>query len=473
MNKTKVIATIGPSTCTKESLREIMIAGIDCARINFSHATHDFATETIENVRQLNKEINKNVSILIDLAGPDIRIGALKKSEIEFITGAKTVISKSSVIGDTSCFSTNYPDLLYDLEITNKILLNDGNIELVVENKDQDNIYCSVLRGGKTSARRGVNIPGVNLNIPFLSSKDKADINFAVNMQVDYIALSFARTEADVLDVYDMLISLNDNHIQLITKIENEEAVHNIDQIIKISDGIMIARGDLGVEIDLESIPGIQKKIIKTASQCNKFTIVATEMLASMQTQSAPTRAEVSDIANAVLDGVDAVMLSAETAIGDYPTLSVLTMKKIIEPAEKSIDYNAVLKDYIRLEEEDITSCIAYSVVDCANRLNAKAIVISTISGYTAKQVSHFRAACPVIVTSPDEKTVLSLSLNWGITPVLVPFFISTDEVIDNAIEITKNQIDLNDNDNIIITGGLPLSSAKNTNFMKVETIRK
>lgn len=471
MNKTKILATVGPATTDKEILRGMIKTGMDCVRINFSHASFDFADDVISKVRELNQELNTNVAILIDTAGPEIRVGALREKEISFKLNDDVTISKDDIIGDERCFCTNYKDFVNDIEVGKKIILNNGSVELNVKYRDNYNVYCNVTREGKIKPRSHVNVPGVNLNIPFLSDNDKEVIKYASNVKADYLAVSYIKTLADVLEINDMLISLNDDHMQIISKIENEEAVSNIDEILKVSEGIMVARGDLGLEIALEKIPSIQKEIVNKAVEMNKLTIVATEMLASMVNKPYPTRAEVSDIANAVIDGVDTVMLSEETAIGSYPIQAIEYMNKIIGEAEEHLDYNAVLKSYLRKEKTDATTSIAYSVTDCANRLNAKAIVVPTMSGYTAKQVSHFHPSSPILVTSPNKDTILSLSLYWGIVPLLVNYADTTDQIIEESRSLAIKALNLQKDDIIIITGGIPLESTKTTNFMKIDEI--
>ncbi len=471
MNKTKILATIGPATKEKETLKNMIKAGMDCVRINFSHATFDFADDVINNIRSLNSELGTNVSILVDTAGPEIRVGALKEKEILFKINDDVMISKDDIIGDNRCFCTNYKDFINDIEVGKKILINNGSVELTVKYRDNYNVYCVVTRQGIAKPRSRINVPCVNMNVPFLSDFDKEVIMYASKMKADYLAVSYIKTLADILEINDMLISLNDDHMQIISKVENEEAVSNIDEILKVSEGVMIARGDLGLEIALEKIPNIQKEIVNKAVEMNKLTIVATEMLVSMVNKNYPTRAEVSDVANAVIDGVDAVMLSEETAIGSYPINAIEYMNKIISESEEHIDYNAILKNYIRKDKSDATTSIAYSVTDCANRLKAKAIIVTTLSGYTAKQVSHFHPSSPIVVTSPNKDTILSLSLYWGIIPILVDYANTTDEVIEKSKDIAIKALNLEKDDIIIITGGFPLESAKTTNFMKIEEI--
>lgn len=307
--------------------------------------------------------------------------------------------------------------------------------------------------------------------MPFLSNKDRNDILYANQMKVDYLALSFVSSAEDVLNVNDILIDLNNDHIGIIAKIENERAVEEIDEIIKVSEGIMIARGDLGVEVPMERVPGIQKSIISKCHNMGKVSIVATELLATMETNTRPTRAEVSDVANAVLDGADAVMLSGETTVGKFPLETLSIMEKIIESAEEDINYFEMLDKAMRTEKQDITGMIAYSVAECADRLKCKAIIAPTISGYTARKMSRFRPSCPIIAVSPDINTVKSLNLHFGVTPVLIEDLSSFDKIIKKSKEITKSLMDTAEGDKIIVTGGYPFKEVKHTNFMKIEEL--
>ena len=352
-----------------------------------------------------------------------------------------------------------------------KLLVNDGNVELVVVSKDSDTLVCFINNDGYIKSNCSINIPDADFSIKFLSEFDKETIKFAVQMQADYIALSHVNDQLDVLDVNDLLIELNDDHIQIISKIENKNAIDEIKSILKVSDGVMIARGDLGIEVQIEKIPSIQKKIANAAKEAEKICVVATEMLSTMQENPRPTRAEVSDVANAVLDGTDAVMLSSETAIGKYPIETVKTMNKIIDEIENEINYNDLLLEYSRKDKIDISMAIAYSTVDSANRVKASAIVCSTLSGNTAKKISHYRPGCPVIAISPDEKTVRGLSINYGIIPMNAPVVTSTDEIVQISVDAAKKALNLTQG-KIVIAGSFPLKKISYTNFMKIEEIR-
>lgn len=471
MKNTKLVCTIGPSCSDEVTLKRMIENGMDVARINMSHASHSFAQDIIQKIRKINKDMNKNVGILIDTKGPEIRIGDLGVSCVRLIDSQQILLTPKPTDLSKGMINITEKKLSLSLDIDNLILIDEGSIKLVVIGINNEDIICRVLEGGILKNNKGINIPNCELLVEFLSDQDKSDILFASRIGADYIALSFVRNSNDVLDVNDILISERNEHTQIISKIELKSAIDDIDNIIKVSDGIMVARGDLGLEIELEKVPCVQKNIIKKVRNKGKICIVATEMLASMESKQRPTRAEVSDVANAVIDGVDAVMLSGETAVGSYPIETVKTMYKIIEETEKSLDHHKILNDCYNEDNEDTTSVLAYSTVEAANMLKVKAIVVTTISGYTARRVSNYRPNCPIIAVTPIDDTATSLSLNWGIIPVIIGKCNSTDEIIDVSTEIAKNNVELNKEDKIIVTGGFPFEEAKTTNFMKVEEI--
>jgi pyruvate kinase len=470
MKKTKIIATIGPACDTKEKVKEMILNGVNVIRINMSHSTHEYAERVSKIIRQLNKEMDTNIGILVDTKGPEIRIGTIL-SELKVEKDDKVIFTNRNCFGEENNIHISYKDLYKDVKVGDRILVNDGLLEFkVIEIRDMD-IICITINGGEIISGKGLNVPDSCLNMNFLSNDDKSDITFASSIDADFVALSFVRNANDVLDVNDILISLNNEHMQIIAKIECKGAIDDIENIIKVSDGIMVARGDLGVEIALEEVPSLQKKIVKETFVRGKICIVATEMLSSMEEKARPTRAEVSDVANAVIDGVDAVMLSGETALGCYPIETITTMRKIIESAESVLDYNDLLRKCNNRSTQDIATVISHSVVDAANMLNTKAIVATTISGYTARKISSYRPCCPIIATTPRKETATSLSLNWGVIPVVVDKFKSTDEIIESAIEVAKDKLSLVKEDKIIITGGFPVKEIKYTNFLKIEEI--
>ncbi len=471
MKKTKIICTIGPATDSKNKLKKMIEAGMDVARINLSHADHTFAERIIKLIRELNVELDTNVAILVDIKGPKMRIINVKQDHVKLNKGDIITLTSTQSVEEDNKFVVNYPGLVREINKENKILLSDGEIELIVIAEKQDNIICEVLNEGIIRKNASVNVPGVNLTVDYLSVADKNDIIFATKMNADFISLSFVRNANDVLDVNDMLIGLKNEHIQIIAKIENHSAVEDIDNIIKVSNGIMIARGDLGVEIELEKVPSVQKNIVEKCFNVGKICIVATQMLCSMQQKSRPTRAEVSDVANAVIDGVDAVLLSEETAIGNYPIESIEMATKILVNIEENLNYNDILHKKSFAETEDITTIIAHNVVNSANKLRVKAIVVSTISGYTARMVSSFRPYCPIIVTTPNEAVARSLTLNWGVISVITKMLNSTDEIVKISTVIARKELNLKKDDIVIISGGFPISDDQNTNFMKIEKL--
>ena len=472
MNKTKMIGTLGPSSNTYEVIRDMIYSGIDVIRINMSYASFDFAREAILNVRRINLEKKIETGIMLDTRGPEIRIGGLEKPMINLEKNKMIRIVYSDIIGNSELISVPYKEIIDHSKIGDQIYLNNANVKVEVVNKDDNTLLCNVKKEGIIKTESTINVPNSNINIPFLSNFDKEVVKFAVEMQVDYLALSHVKEEMDILDINDLLIGLNDNNIQLISKIENGQAIEEIDKILKVSDGIIIARGDLGIELDIEKVPSIQKKLTKLAKEKEKICIIATEMLASMEENDKPTRAEVSDVANAVLDKTDALMLGSETAVGKYPVQTVKTMNNIIDEIEKEIDYNDLLLEISRKEEINISKAIAYSSVDSANRVKASAIVCSTMSGTTAKDISNYRPSCPVIAVSPNAKVVRGLSVNYGIIPLNVGMAENTDELVEMSMDAAKKILNLNQGEKVVIVGSFPLESVNYTNFMKIEEVK-
>ena len=471
MNKTKIIATVGPATASKEMIRHLILNGVDTFRINMSHSDDDFCRNIVRIVNELNAELNSYVAIMIDIKGPIVRIGKIQNNNAFLKKGDKIRVFMDDVLGDCTKFSVDYPNLIKDVPINATLKLDDGLVELTVLDKGSNYLLCEVLKEGNIASHKTMNVLNIKLNRPFLDEKDKKAIMLAHELNADFLALSFVSSSEDVLEVNDLLINMGNDHLQIISKIENNYAVADIDNIIKVSDGIMIARGDLGAEIPLERIPGIQKKIISKCHSRGIISIVATELLSNMTNLDRPTRAEVSDIANAVLDGTDAVMLSGETTVGKYPVEALNMMEKIIKAAERDIDYNSVLQKSIQTEKRDVTGTLAYSVAGCALNLQCKAIFTPTMSGYTAKKISRFRPVCPIIAPSPNVGTVKSLALNFGVYPVLIDDLKSLDAIIEKSKKLAQEMLALTTKDNIIITGGYPFKKVKTTNFMKIEEI--
>ncbi len=470
MKKTKIICTIGPASNDIEILRKMIESGMDVARFNLSHATEEQCKEIIAKIHQLEDEYHKAIGIMMDMNGPEVRLGEMTDGKCFLKEGSHVKIVNRDILGTNQEFSVNYCDIISLLHPNMHLLLSDGKVSLKVQEQHEDYVVCEVEQEGPIYSNRTVHFPDSNLQLDYLSTSSKEDIRFAVSQKIDFLALSFVRDHFDVLDVNDYLIELGDDNIQLISKIENNEAIDDLDEIIKHSDGIMVARGDLGVEVPIEKLPGLQKMMLQKVNVEGKIGIVATELLSTMENDNLPTKAEITDVYNAVIDGSDAVMLSGETTIGNFPVETVEMMNKIIKSAEEDINYIDLLDDTMFSTHPDITSCIAHSVVDSANRLKVQAIVTSTNSGNTAKKISRFRPRCPIVATSPNRHTVRSLTLYFGIYPKLIEECHSTDEIVDSCKKTAIDMLHLKNKDYIIITGGFPVNCHK-TNFMKIEEI--
>ncbi len=471
LNKTKVIATIGPATIEKEQMRRLMENGTDVFRINMCHADYNFCRLVVENVNELNSELNMNVALMMDLMGPEIRTGCFRNGHAAFRKGDKIQIYMDEILGDNTKFSINYPNLIQEIGYNNIISIKDGELQVEVIDISRDYIGCEVLNDALIEDHQNVTVKDIKLKRPYLSHKDETDITVAHKLNFDFIALPYVSKPENVLMVNDILINLKNNHIGLISKIANEDGMNNLDEIIRVSDGIMIDRSNLGVTMSIERIPGIQKKIINHCHNEGIISIVATELLSSMERTVRPTKAEVSDIANAVLDGADAVMLTGETTIGKYPIETLKMMQKIINSAELDVDYADFISQSSNLIKEDITAIISLNVADAASRLKCCAIIAPTNSGYTPRLMSRFRPSCPIIAVSPNIDTVKSLQLNFAVTPVLIDELNSFDKIIEVSKRVTFKLVSVKSGDRIIITGGYPFKDVKYTNFMKIEEL--
>ncbi|MBR3116742.1 MAG: pyruvate kinase [Bacilli bacterium] len=472
MNKTKMVGTIGPNSFDYTIIRNMIVSGIDVIRINMTYASFDFAKQVILAVRKINLEENVNTGIMLDTVGPVLRIGGLEKPIINLEKGKMIRIVATGIIGNSEMISVPYKEIITHTKVGDYIFINNASVKLQVVTKNDDTLVCTIKNSGRIISESTLHIPTLDLNMKFLSKYDEEIIKFALEMQVDYLALSNVKEEMDVLDVNDILISLNDNNIQLLSKIENRHALEQIDRILKVSDGIIISRGDLAIDVSIEKVPQIQKELTEKAKKNEKIVIISTDMLASMEVNEVPTRAEVSDVANSVLDHVDALILGGETAIGNYPVEVVKTMNSIIDEVENSIDYNDLLHEITRFENINISKAIAYSSVDSANRVGAKAIICSTMSGSTARDISNYRPSCPVIAISPNSKVVRGLSINYGIIPRIVGMAENTDELVDLSIQAARRILNLQKGDKVVIAGSFPLESVNYTNFMKIEEIK-
>lgn len=472
MKKTKIICTLGPSSDTKEIVTKLINAGMSASRHNFSHGTHEEHAVRFNLVKELRKELNKPIAIILDTKGPEIRTGDFKNNPVELKEGAKfTIICNEMIVGDETCCSVTYKDLWKDVTKGDRILIDDGLVGLLVEDVEEGKINCQVINNGAVSNHKGVNVPGVPVKLPALTEKDIEDLRFGIEQGVDIIAASFVRKAADVLEIRKVLEQYKGSDILVFSKIETKEGVENIDEIIKFSDGIMVARGDLGVEIPTERVPIVQKMIISKCNEAGKPVITATQMLDSMIRNPRPTRAEASDVANAIFDGTDAIMLSGETANGKYPVDAVTTMAKIAESAENSLDYEAMLKRLRKAHIPNVPNAISLATCNTAYDLNASAIITTTTSGSTARRVSRYRPECPIIAVTPYEKVARKLALNWGVFPLISHVMHSTDEVIENSVKIALDGGYVKKGDLVVIAAGIPLNHTGSTNMMKVHVV--
>ncbi|RSL34290.1 pyruvate kinase [Salibacterium salarium] len=471
MRKTKIVCTIGPASESPEMLRKLMEAGMNVARLNFSHGDFDEHKARIDAIREIADETGKNVGILLDTKGPEVRTHTMKDGAINLIEGQELIVTPDEVEGTEEKISVTYPGIADDLEPGKKILLDDGLIELEVLEVSGKNLRTKVLNNGELKNKKGVNLPNVKVNLPGITDKDAADIKFGIEQEVDFIAASFVRRPSDVLEIREILENHGAENTEIIPKIENQEGIDNIEDIIEVSDGLMVARGDLGVEIPPEDVPLVQKDLIKQCNTAAKPVITATQMLDSMQRNPRPTRAEASDVANAIFDGTDAIMLSGETAAGDYPVETVQTMSNIAIKAESSLKYETILSQRTKESDKSITNSISQSVSHTAYNLEASAILTATESGYTAKIVSKYRPESPVIAVTSNEPVYRKLSLVWGVTPLLGKAANTTDEMLDSTVQESLKAELVSHGDLVVITAGVPVGETGTTNIMKVHVI--
>ncbi len=473
MRKTKIVCTIGPASESVEMLDNLIEAGMNVARLNFSHGNHEEHAVRIKRIREASEKAGKIVGILLDTKGPEIRTHKMENDAIELISGEAIDISMSEVLGNSERFSISYEKLIEDVQVGSIILLDDGLIELKVTNIDANKgiISTYIENAGTLKNNKGVNVPGVSVQLPGITEKDAADILFGIEQEVDFIAASFVRRAKDVMEIRGLLESNNGAHIQIIPKIENQEGVDNIDEIIQVSDGLMVARGDLGVEIPAEEVPLVQKSLIHKCNIAGKPVITATQMLDSMQRNPRPTRAEASDVANAILDGTDAIMLSGETAAGMYPLEAVQTMDRIAKTTENAVDYRSIVTKLSKAREVNLTDAMGQAVAHTAINLRVKAVIAPTESGYTAKMISKFRPGVPIIAVTSSIIPSRKLTLVWGVYPIVGKKAYSTDEILEVAVEESILHQYVTHGDLVIITAGLPVGLAGTTNLMKVHVI--
>ncbi|WP_409327724.1 pyruvate kinase [Staphylococcus pseudoxylosus] len=473
MRKTKIVCTIGPASESEEMLEKLIKAGMNVARLNFSHGDHAEHKARIDTIREVSKRLGKTVGILLDTKGPEIRTHNMQNGVIELEKGNEVIVSMTEVEGTLDKFSVTYDNLINDVDEGSYILLDDGLIELQVKSIDKANgeVLCDVLNTGELKNKKGVNLPGVKVSLPGITDKDAEDIKFGISEGVDFIAASFVRRPSDVLDIRKLLEAQKNTNISIIPKIENQEGIDNIKEILEVSDGLMVARGDMGVEIPPESVPMVQKDLIRQCNKLGKPVITATQMLDSMQRNPRATRAEASDVANAIYDGTDAVMLSGETAAGQYPEEAVKTMRNIAVSAEAAQDYKKLLSDRTKLVETSLVNAIGVSVAHTALNLSVKAIVAATESGSTARTISKYRPQSDIIAVTPSAETARQCALVWGIHPVVKEGRKTTDALLNNAVATAVETERVQNGDLIIITAGVPTGEKGTTNMMKLHLV--
>ncbi len=476
MKKTKVVCTMGPNTNDRELLKKLIENGMDVARFNFSHGDHEEQKSRMDLLKELRQELNTNTAIL-HTKGPEIRTGVLKGGKrIMLKAGEQFTLTTEEIEGDESKVSITYEGLVQDVDAGRVILIDDGLIELKVVGKSEKEIFCEVINGGELGERKGVNVPNVAVRLPAITEKDKDDIRFGVEQGIDFIAASFVRNAECVLEIKAYLKELGAPYVPIIAKVENAEGIKNIDEIIRAADGVMVARGDLGVEIPAEEVPYLQKMIIQKCNMNFKTVITATQMLDSMMRNPRPTRAEVTDVANAVYDGTDAVMLSGETAQGKYPLEALQMMVHIIQNTEQHLDYEGMLEKTGGHLKSGVSSAIGYSSVLAASNLNAKCIITPSVSGATARVVSNLRPRQVILGVTPNERTLRRMSIYWGVKPIKSQAFNTTDDICDGAIELAKVKQFVETGEIVVITAGIPSPNVKKersatSNMMRIATV--
>lgn len=471
MRKTKIVCTMGPAIDHDDTLRSLMEAGMDVARLNFSHGTHEEHGTRIARIKRIRDELALPIPLLLDTKGPEIRIGVFKTEPTLLEPGQPFDLYSDERVGDARGVSVNYPYLSEDVTVGTHILIDDGLIELVVTAIEGSVVKTNVLIGGPVTNRKGINLPNTATKLPSLSTKDKEDILFGITQGIDFIAASFVRNAAAIHEIKALLQDNGGDAIRIIAKIENQEGLDNIDEILDAADGIMVARGDMGVEIPMEQVPSIQKRLIRMCYMIGKPCITATQMLDSMIRNPRPTRAEVSDVANAIIDGTSAIMLSGETAAGKYPVESVLTMDRIVRATEEQTDYweRFDIEDYDL--QQNVSNAISHAACMTARDLDANAIVPMTFSGHTARLISRFRPACPILAFTVSKRSQRQLNLSWGVTPLLMDVVHNTDAVFEQGVIAASTIMHLKKGDVLILAGGTPVGMSGTTNAIKVHVV--
>lgn len=468
MKKTKIICTMGPNTEDKELLKQLALHGMDIARINFSHGNYEYHAEMIQRIKEVREELDLPIAILLDTKGPEIRVGKLKDNKMTLEDGATVTMTTEVVEGADGIIPITYQDLPKDVVEGNRILLDDGLMELKVVSTTDTTITCTVVAGGALSSNKGVNVPNVKVNLPAITEKDKEDIAFGIEHDIDFIAASFVRNADAITEIKDILKAHRAEDVDVIAKIENREGVDNMESILEVADGIMVARGDLGVEIPAQEVPFVQKELITKCNQAYKPVITATQMLDSMMHNPRPTRAEVTDVANAIYDGTDVIMLSGETAVGKYAVEAVTMMSEIAEETESHLNYELHMRKKKMKENLDISSAVAFSSVATASNVDAKYILTSSISGGTARVVSKFRPEARIIGLSPVGKTLRKMQIYWGVTPLRTKHVAHTDEILNLAVDTVKEAKLVEEGDVVVMTAGSVYGEHAITSMMKV-----
>lgn len=470
MRKTKIICTIGPASESEEMLKKLMKAGMNVCRFNFSHGDYEEHRIKFERSVKIAKELGLPVATMMDTKGPEIRLRDFENGKVLLEAGQLFTLTTEDVLGTKEKASITYKNLKDDVTVGGTILLDDGLIELVVEEIGDQDIVCKVINGGQISNHKGINVPGATLSMPYISAVDREDILFGIKMGYDYLAASFARSKEDILAIRE-LIKENHGRMKIIAKIENMQGINNLDEILEVSDGIMVARGDMGVEVPIEEVPILQKELIKKANKAGKIVITATQMLESMIKNPRPTRAESTDVANAIYDGTSAIMLSGETASGSYPLEAVTTMARIAERTEQDIDYNARLLKKNELSNGSITTAIAQACGTTAKALDAAAIITVTMSGFTAGLISSYQPSCQIIGCTMDETVYRQMGLMWGIKPLLIEKKHDAEELFMASLNAAVGAGYVKKGDKVVLTAGVPLGISGNTNMIRIEEI--
>ncbi len=472
MRKTKIVCTLGPASANESIIEQMLRAGMNIARLNFSHGTHEGHREYIEMFRRVRDKLDIPAGVMLDTKGPEIRVGLFKEGSVILEEGKEFVLTTLECLGDCSRVEISYKNLPSEVTAGDRMVIDDGKITLEAVSVTDTDIVCHVIHGGKISDHKSVNLPGVALNMPYMNERDKADILFGIEMDVDFVAASFVRSKDDVITLRKFLDYNGAHDIKIISKIENMQGIDNFDEILKVSDGIMIARGDMGVEVPFEQLPGLQKRFIRRCYKAGKMVITATQMLESMITNPAPTRAEITDVANAVFDGTSAVMLSGESAMGKYPVKAVETMAMIARQAEKdAFDMNMYCDRQFDMDYKDMANAICDAACTTARDINAKAIIAVTMHGHTARRMSKFRPIYPIVAATPKQKTYHQLALSWGVYPVMARMIGDSDELFIHAADCAKQLDIVSNGDQVVITAGLPLKSGASTNVVRIHRV--